>query len=524
MLHKRNSLIILAMLLLLITSCKKEYTTIGNNLIEPPHFEGKLYDGASVKIYDKKVDKVFATDMPLNTLGVYKDPVFGTLEADFVSALQLIIADSNSDIQGASTGDFGNNVQLIDAKLIIPYFSHVETDATDNTKRYDLDSVFGFNKFTIKVFENNYLLPAYDPNQNLTTRRSYDSNFDFNPYKLGLIGEENDFIPDYSAYITYKRDTDGTFTLDDNGNKIVKDSLAPRMVIPLDINFFQTKIFDHSGEDIITNADRFMNYFRGIYVDAVAQNNDGRLLLLNSSKGKIVVSYTFDFENDHGTPNDTSDDTVDKTYKELIINMSAPKVNNYINQPSANFQTAVNNSDVVNGDSKIYLKGDAGAEGIISLFDAQQLRDLRSKDWMINQAELIVYVDQDAVNYALSKPAKLLLYDYDNQKFLVDLFAAENTTSSNAYFDGTLQQDDNDNYYYSFKITRHIRNVLKNNKMNVRLGLRVVSEYSLKQALLTGDTFYDPDRYNPAGTILYGNQTTVVDKKPILKIYYTDPK
>ncbi len=525
MLHLKNSLIVLGMLLLFTTSCKKDFTTVGNQLIEQPHFEGKLYTDAKVKVYDQRVDKVFATNLPTNAIGIYNDPVFGRLEADLVSAVQLIgISDDNIDVDNATIVDgFGNNVKLISANLIIPYFSHVKTN-TDGSKEYIADSVYGDANFRLKVFENSYLLPSLDPNTSLINHRMYYSDFDFNPYKTTLLADSIHFRPDFSAYITYKRESDGVYELDDNGEKIVKDSLAPHFVMPLDTTFFRTKIFDHSGEDIITNADRFKDYFRGIYIDAIPENNNGRFIQLSTEKGEIVVAYTYEYNNNHGTPADTSDDTVDTVYKELHIKLSPPKINTYTNTFSTNMQTAITNSDEVNGDDKIYVKGDAGAETIVSLFDSQQLRELKENDWMINQAELVFYVDDNSLTNALSKTQRLLLYDYETKQYLTDIYAPENTTTNSAYFDGIINEDENGKHYYSFKITRHIRNILKNNAQNTKLGLRVVSVIDGSKDLYRSDIFLDPDSFNPTGTILYGNQTTVTDKKPILKIYYTDPK
>jgi hypothetical protein len=95
---------------------------------------------------------------------------------------------------------------------------------------------------------------------------------------------------------------------------------------------------------------------------------------------------------------------------------------------------------MINGDDKVYIKGDAGSEVKIELFDNRQLRDLRSKDWMINQAELIFYVDDAAIQNTLSETNRMLLYDCDNNKYLSDLYAPENTGSANAYFDGKLME------------------------------------------------------------------------------------
>jgi len=57
--------------------------------------------------------------------------------------------------------------------------------------------------------------------------------------------------------------------------------------------------------------------------------------------------------------------------------------------------------------------------------------------------------------------------------------------------------------------------------MNVKLALRVSN--NAKPLLNYKDHFLDPDSQNPSGTILYGNQTSVTNMKPVLKIRYTDP-
>lgn len=511
--HKNYGLIILSIVLLLTTSCKKEFTTIGNQLIEQPDFQGKIYDQSKVTTYDQPVDKVFSATLSLpegiNALGIYNDPVFGTLKA-------AVAAPVNSDATKFTDDGFGDNVKIVDARMIVPYISHTNSDKT-----YELDSVYGTKPFEISVKELTYLLPTLDPDTNLIDNRIYYSDFDFSPFQAGQIADTIGFTPSNESFYEYERNTDGTFNLDSNGHKQIKDSLSPRLSIKLDTTFFRHKIFDHSGEEILTNAIRFKDYFRGLYIDALPQNNDGRYMMMDFAKAYILLSYTHDVTDDNGTPSDTSDDTVETVYEEINLKFTAPKTNIYQNTFSADMQTAINNSDMINGDDKVYVKGNAGAETIVQLFDTQQLAELRAKDWMINQAELNFYVDKQAVSNTLLQAPRLILYDNDQQKLLADLDALENIETG-AYFDGFLKEDDNENPYYSFKITRHIRNVLKNDSMNVKLALRVSN--NPKALLQYNDHFLDPDSQNPSGTILYGNQTTTADLKPILKIYYTDPK
>jgi len=521
MLNKRNGLIILLVAVMLNISCKKDFTTIGNNMIDKPLFKGKLYQDGLVRIYDQRVDKVMSTgsvdiagsNLPIASLGIYKDDKFGTLTADIISDIDPDKLYFNEP--------FGRNVKVKGAQLIVPYFSHTYQD--NGKTFYKLDSVFGDQAFEIKIFEQTYLLPTFDPDVNLEERRHYYSDFDFAPYKTSIIGDTIGFNVSDSPYITYQREEDGTFKLDENGNKIVKDSLAPHMIINLDTIYFKQKIFIHSGEDILSNTQKFKDYFRGIYIETVSNNGDGLMMQLPLNEAKIQVQYTEEQVNDNGTPNDPSDDTFKTVYKELNMKLGNTAVNHYDNNLSSYAQTTLNNSDLINGDEEIVLKGEAGSEAVVQLFDEQQLRDLRLKDWMINHAEIYFYVNQSATDEMLAQSKRLFLYDYDNQNIIADLNAPESLPDNDyKQYNGKLQTDKDGHAYYKFGITRHIRNVIKRDSANVKLGLRVTSDIHVP--LKIKEIFKDPDAYNPSGVILYGNQTTNINLKPVLKIYYSDPE
>ena len=523
MLNKQTGLIILFIAVLFNISCKKDFSTVGNNMIEKPLFEGKLYDDALVRIYDQPVNKVMSTklsnildgssNLPLASLGIYKDNKFGTLTAG-------IITDIMPDKHHFDK-PFGTNIKMLGAQLIVPYYSHTKVD--NNETKYVLDSIFGEHDFELKIFEQTYLLPTYDPNTGLQDRLHFYSDFDFAPYKSTMIADSIGFNVSNEAYITYERNEDGTFKLDDNDEKITKDSLAPHMIIKLDTTYFKQKIFEHSGEQVLTNQERFKDYFRGLYIEPVSNNGEGLLMQLDFSKAKVLVQYTEEQTDDNGTPGNTIDDFQKTVYQELEMTLGNTMVNHYDNVLSSYAQTALNNSDLINGDDEIVLKGEAGSEGVIQLFDEQQLRELRLKDWMINQAVLYLYVNETASDEMLSQTKRLFLYDYDNKNHIADLTNAPENLEANDYkeFNGKLQTDKDGHKYFKFGITRHIRNVISKDSTNVKLGLRVV--YNIDKALKANDIFKDPDAYSPKGIVLYGNQTTT-EFKPVLKIYYTDPK
>lgn len=512
-----KSLIIILLLLMINVSCKKDFTTVGNQLIDNPYFKGKLYEDGLVKIYDQSIDKVYATNsgnengnnLQTPAIGIYKDDVFGTLKADLVTTLSQDLAIFNEDFE---------NVQILDARLMIPYFSTTEKDG-ENTI-YKLDSVYNDQPFQIKIYEINYLLESFDPNTNLETHQKYFSDFDFTPFKNQIIGDTIGFTTSNEPIYNYKRNEDGTYELDDNNNPIVNDSLPPHLVVHLDKNFFQQKIFDHLGEDILTSSNLFKDYFRGIYIEAIPENNDGTYIMFNSGEGKIQVDFTYEKTDDNGTPNDPSDDTTKTIYKEMTLSFEMPNINIYNNTLTTGVQNSLNTSDPINGDAKIYIKGNAVSEAIIQLFDDQQLYELRNNNWLINQAELHIYVDQNISNQLLTEAQRLLLYNYDDQYVLADILAPENFENGYREYDGKIHTDDNGDKYYKFGITRHIRNVINNDSTNVKLGLRVTTH--IPEFLKINNLFLDPDAYNPSGIILNGNLSGT--KPPVLKIYYSEPE
>ena len=522
MLNKRNGLIVLLIAVLLSASCKKDFTTIGNNLIQKPLFKGKLYQDGLVRIYDQRVDKVLSTsisntfdgssNLPVVSLGIYHDNKFGTLAAG-------VATDIMPDATHFSK-PFGNNIKMLGAQLIVPYFSHTKVD--NNETVYKLDSIFGDHDFEFKVYEQTYLLNTYDPDTDLQSRLYFYSDFDFTPYKSTMIADTIGFNVSNEPYITYKRNEDGSFLLEDN-EKVIKDSLAPHMVIKLDTTYFKQKIFDHSGEQVLSNQEMFKDYFRGLYIEPVSSSGNGLLMQLDFSKAKVLVQYTGVIRDDNETPDDPMDDFNKTVYNELEMKLGNIVVNHYENTLSNYAQTALNNSDLINGDDEIILKGEAGSEAVVQLFDEQQLRELRQKDWLINQAELYFYVNKTVSDEMLSQPKRLFLYDYDNQNHIADITNAPENIPDNDYkeYDGKLHTDKEGHKYYRFGVTRHIRNVIEKDSANIKLGLRVM--YNVPSPLKVKELFKDPDAYAPKGVILYGNQTTT-DLKPVLKVYYSDPE
>ena len=179
----------------------------------------------------------------------------------------------------------------------------------------------------------------------------------------------------------------------------------------------------------------------------------------------------------------------------------------------------------------------------IDLFDSTSLNDndellqLRNKNWLINEASLVFYVDpnQPLQNANNVYPERLYLYNLESglpiNDFLID--NTINTLSTNAgkkVFGGLLEYDSDDKpWRYKFRITDHLNKIIRKDSVNSSLALisgANISALSIKKALNSSD---EPIKLpatgilNPFGVKLVGShpEEPLKDKKIELEIYYT---
>lgn len=279
----------------------------------------------------------------------------------------------------------------------------------------------------------------------------------------------------------------------------------------------------------LSSANNFRDYFRGLYFKTEAVNEDGTLMMLDlqDSDAGVTLYYT-NQEEDAG-----SDETTDvaKSYK---LNLGPNKVNTF-EQDTPVFT-----------DDNLYLKGGEGSMAIIELFGgndsdgdgvSEELEDLRKRDWLINEANLMFYVNQEELGQR-EEPKQVYLYDLDNNRILadyeLDTSGEENEMTSNANRNHLvpLERDDDGNAIrYKVRITNHINRILNQDADNVKLGLVVSQNVNeITNAAVRGSEEPDVKRVpvssviSPEGTVLYGPEAVDEDKRLKLRIYYTESK
>ena len=141
------------------TSCDKDFNSLDSDLADDTHFNLEKYPVENLKAYSKATGPVQSNNLPINALGIYENPYFGTTKAHFVSQVEL--ANTNPTI--------GFDAVIDSVYLYVPYFVDSDfTTAEDGERIYELDSVYGYSedaKFKLHVYENGYFLRDFDPDE-----------------------------------------------------------------------------------------------------------------------------------------------------------------------------------------------------------------------------------------------------------------------------------------------------------------------------------------------------------------------
>lgn len=464
-------------------SCDQDFNTIGSDLVGDEHFDFSTHE-AQLKAYSVKTNEVQTNNLPINPLGIYNNPYFGITKANFVSELSLATAQPK----------FGTNVQVENVILYVPYFSTVETNNTDGSKVYSLQSIYGANKeskMKLSVYENGYYLNSYNPNDNFQTQQRYFSDgstngniINFENLKRGNDGNgnsvqngtrlndspnaaENDqFFFNKSEIIVYKTKFNTTTGIleyvdandvvlanqNDVSLRVVKERLAPGIYLTLNRTFFKKRILE-AGSANLFNNNEFKQYFKGLYFKMEqVPGEEGAMAMINFSNAKLNVNYS---SVDDGATAGTA-----ATSKTLVLNLGTNSGANSVSLQDYSYSGAYNSglnasatNPVFGSDSKLYLKGGKGSVVYLDVFGSadvlkpvngqlvagtnqipDELDQLRLNGWLINEAYLEFYIDKTAMAGANQLEAeRLYLFDATNQKPLVD-YSADATTNSNTKY------------------------------------------------------------------------------------------
>ncbi|MEN8186542.1 MAG: DUF4270 domain-containing protein [Bacteroidota bacterium] len=525
-----------------IVACEKDIEDIGVDLVDNGAFDvgGETVDvvAYNIDIDSSRVDNN-GEFKPGYLMGVYHNDDFGYINSTLISQLRI-----------PYTGiDFGQNPTIDKVVLDIPYFYEDFRDTIKDNSGNDiaftnlkLDSIYGNTdiEFQIKISELETFLNTLDP-EDPTQNKKYYSDRDYSKSNQIYLGNfkpnRNDTVlyVERESVIIGKDPDDGSFIYDRDTVKNVKvfngDSLAvPSMKFILNEDYIRTKFVDQSGSYVFDSNDNFINYFKGLYIEAIG--NHGSLVNANVNGGKMTIYYTNEEEKDEGDEEDLNFNGVKgeegitiNVKHEMSFSLSGVKSNKIERDyGGSEVENKLINPDIINGEDKLYVQGAAGSEAVIKLFSDESIQEIINNNWLINEANLTVYVDRDA-SESDDVPKRLYLYKYKTNSAVEDL-----TFKGPEIFGGTLEYKEEGipseyvPYRYKFRITKYISDLLKNyDPLQSESAVLALRSYHPTDFNSTNplDTIVGDYSWVPRGVVLHGNFPKENDKRIRLEIKYS---
>jgi len=489
-----------------LISCEKEIESIGVNLIDNDTFNTNKLT-SEVITTNENIDRVPSNYLSQYLLGVYTDEEFGKLKASIVTQLTLpTYGDSYAS-------GYGDDVAIDSVLINIPYQATRTDDSSDGKPQFTLDSIFGNEdvSFQLDIFELKTFLNSLDPTEP-SKQAIYYSDKEFQKGDIPLFS--GDFKVNANDTVTYiKRYLNDGVTVYDI-DTIKNDDLSPSINLPLDETQIQQLFVDNASNSEFSDSDSFNHYFRGLYIEASEFINEkSHLLSLDMSAAKMVIYYSkTQDETDEQDLNDNGTNGEDGVRTKHTYNFTFGTLkSNILERDYTNSKLA--------GDDRIYVQGAAGSLATVDLFTNEDLTELRANNWLITDATLTLYVDQNASSNIA--PEQLLIYDYDENTHIIDMIT-EGVTAVGGY----LERDDDDApYKYEFKVTDYISELLKSDDEAVDLTKLGIKVYNSTDALTSiTDLSIKNYSWNPKGVVLYNHNESAGDKKAKLEITYTELK
>jgi len=374
-------------------------------------------------------DEIQRTDESSNNLlGAFNDPVFGKTIADFACQYRL-----------SSFPEF-KKIEQIDSLVLVLGYKEIYGDTV--TAQH------------LKIYE-------------LASDIPYDDKFyqtvDLKSLSKGEVLAEKSYIP--------------KFRLDSLTNKYGSTNKIPKDTVTQEISFKlnSTIINKLLAADSITNTsnDNFLEYFKGLYIEANDLNEQGTLMKIMGSglvmyyhKENDTTKYSFQYKN----------------------NSSASRVSSFKHDYSkASFAAHLDKEEVQ--DTLIYAQTTGGIRSKIYIPDLgiwskliPEYKDNPDTAFLtINKAELILQLDttmSQPWDYRPSEQLVLAAIDSVGKTYL-----PSDHTFSSAYYGGTYNIKDRT---YRFNIAQHIQDVInkKDGKQNYGFYLETAYKNSTSRRVV----------------------------------------
>lgn len=482
------------------------------------------------------------------------DPDDSSNDNDGDGVSNIIETASNTDpLDGSSVDEDRDGINDLDGSTIFSdnFAEKVELDSIYiNGINYDDVAKTPLPSFNLKVERSTFFLRDLDPNASFQEAQQYYSNQVFspdfvtgNPLFEGVVEiiDEEILIQNEDDDSTEDVDESQTFT-----------KLQPGIRVALDNEFFQTNILDKEGSSELISQSNFIEFIRGFHFSIEDESGNDVLFMFNLRSSNITMTYRYTNYDTNSTTDDTSDDNPNNILeKDFVFSFLTQSTTGVVTGNAVNTILTENYGpqilqtlDSDENASRIYLKGGPGTYAEINLFEEDGgesiIEQIKSENWVINEANLVFYIDRDQLDAAGStlEPPRLYLYNAENKFPLINTstdvaLAVSGTPNLFAYYpdyDGVIQKSNGKGTQYSVKITDHINNMIVRDSTNATLGLTLstnIQNWNIADAKVADGEEELPitSTVTPLGTILFGSNIDATDpdydKRLKLEISYT---
>jgi hypothetical protein len=483
-------------------ACEKDMEGIGVDLIDNDTFSTDKFE-SEINTTNAFLNRIPTSQIPQYLLGVYSDDEFGKLEASV--ATQLILP---------KVGDlytFGVNPGVDSVIVSIPYQSTQQEDRSDGRPRFELDSIFGNSgkEFELKVYELKTYLNTLDPTDPSKTAVYYsDKEFQKapSPFYVGNFKVN----PDDTMSVIKRYLADGVTEF--KKDTIKEADLKPELKIPLDKQMIRQLLVDNESDAAFNSLDNFNHYFRGLIFEASGISAESsHLMSLGMGGAEMTIYYSNDQDEEDDQDlngNGVNGEQGVRVGKSMSYAFGTLKANTF----KRDYTNSMNS-----GGNRLYVQGAGGSIGLLDLFENEaEIAALKSNNWLINDANLIFHVDQNASSSIV--PEQLFIYDYTNNSQLSDVM-----TGGPGAIGGLLERDEEGRpYRYVFKITNYISELLKSDEELelIKIGLKVYNPTDSPTDIT--DTQIKAFSWTPKGVVLYDHSMASGDNRVHLEISYTE--
>jgi hypothetical protein len=486
---------------LAIISCEKPIDNIGVNLVNNNNFNSNSIT-TEVVTTNENIEKVPTKSSAQQfLLGVYNDSEFGKLKASIIT--QLIPPETGE----AYT--YGANTKIDSVLVSIPYQATKIDNYSDGKPQFSIDSVIGNtdNEFKLSIYELKTFLNSLDPNDP-SKAQVYYSDKVFDKESTALYSGNFKINPNDTVSYIKRYMPDGVTVFDIDTLK--QTTVTPSINIPLDEDQIKQLFVDTAGTSEFESIDNFQHIFRGLYIEAdELANSNSHIVSLDLTKASMTIYYSDDeneTEIEDLNGNGVNGEQGVRVKHAHVFTFGTIKSNYFDRDYTTSKQS---------GTDRLYVQGAAGSMVTIDILGSEDIAAIKAKNWLVTDASLYLYVDQNASSNIA--PYQLFLYNYDDNEQIRDMMS-EGLTS----LGGTLELDaDGNPYRYVFKITDYISEFLKSTDPSpVKLGLKVYNSTDLPVNYL--DTKVKDYSWNPKGVVLYGSDPSFQDKRARLEISYSE--